>query len=329
MIVRYSKNAHLRLDFSYLPGKVMASIEEATALMTHHELADKIARYAKCDGIIDTPIDRLALVRSGQSGEPVHMVQRPALCIIAQGGKRVLLGDAVIDYGPASYLVASLDLPITGAVTQASLDAPYLCFCLYLDPTLLSEIALTLPPLPAAAEDGGMTLHPMTPELIDAATRLTALLGDPANAPLLAPLIERELLVRLMTGPGGGVLRAIASGESRTSQIAQAIAWLKVHFREPFSGPYLAALAGMSLSSFHDHFRRATAMTPLQYQKQLRLQEARALMLADRLDAAEAGFRVGYDSPSQFSREYRRLFGAPPVRDMGRLRAAPQMAMAI
>jgi AraC-like DNA-binding protein len=298
--------------------------------MAHQGLAKQIARYAEHDGIIDTPIARLALVRSGQSGEPVHMVQRPALCIIAQGGKRVLLGDAVIEYGPASYLVASLDLPITGAVTQASADAPYLCFCLYLDPALLAEIALTLPPVPAGAEDSaGMRLHPMTPELIDAATRLTALLGDPSNALLLAPLIERELLVRLMTGPGGGVLRAIASGESRTGQIAQAIAWLKAHFREPFSGPHLAALAGMSLSSFHDHFRRATAMTPLQYQKQLRLQEARALMLAEQLDAAEAGFRVGYDSPSQFSREYRRLFGAPPVRDLGRLRATPRMAIAV
>jgi AraC-like DNA-binding protein len=297
--------------------------------MAHQELATQIARYAERDGIIDTPIARLALVRSGQSGEPVHMVQRPALCIIAQGGKRVLLGDAVIDYGPASYLVASLDLPITGAVTQASADAPYLCFCLYLDPALLSEIALTLPPLPAAGDGVGMTLHPMTPELIDAATRLTALLGDQATASLLAPLIERELLVRLMTGPGGGVLRAIAKGESRTGQIAQAIAWLKAHFREPFSGPHLAALAGMSLSSFHDHFRRATAMTPLQYQKQLRLQEARALMLAERLDAAEAGFRVGYDSPSQFSREYRRLFGAPPIRDIGRLKAMPQIAIVI
>jgi len=298
--------------------------------MTHLELAEQIARYAERDGIIDMPIARLTLVRSGQSGEPVHMVQRPALCIIAQGGKRVLLGNAVIDYGPASYLVASLDLPITGAVTQASADAPYLCFCLYLDPAMLSEIALTLPPLPAGIEErGGMTLHPMTPELIDAATRLTALLGDPANAPLLAPLIERELLVRLMTGPGGAALRAIASGESRTGQIARATAWLKAHFREPFSGQDLAALAGMSLSSFHDHFRRVTAMTPLQYQKQLRLQEARALMLADRLDAAEAGFRVGYDSPSQFSREYRRLFGAPPVRDIGRLRATPQLAAAV
>ncbi len=298
-------------------------------MMAHRDLAEQIARYAEHDGIIDTSIPRLALVHAGHSSEPVHVVQRPALCIIAQGGKRVLLGDAVMDYGPASYLVASLDLPITGAVTQASADAPYLCFCLYLDPALLLEIALTLPPLPAAEDSAAMTLHPMTPELIDAATRLTALLGDPANAPLLSPLVERELLVRLMTGAGGGALRAIASSESRTGQIAQAIAWLKAHFREPFSGPHLAALAGMSLSSFHEHFRRATAMTPLQYQKQLRLQEARALMLADRLDAAEAGFRVGYDSPSQFSREYRRLFGAPPVRDVGRLRATPQMAIAV
>ncbi len=298
--------------------------------MAHQKLAEQIARYAEHDGIIDTPIARLTLVRSGQTGEPVHMVQRPALCIIAQGAKRVLLGDAVIDYGPASYLVASLDLPITGAVTQASAKAPYLCFCLYLAPAVLSEIALTLPPVPAGAEDiAGMRLHPMTPELIDAATRLTALLGDPANASLLAPLIEREVLVRLMTGPGGGALRAIARGENRTAQIVQAVAWLKAHFSEPFNGPHLAALAGMSLSSFHDHFRRATAMTPLQYQKQLRLQEARALMLADRLDAAEAGFRVGYGSPSQFSRDYRRLFGAPPVRDIRRLRATPQMAIAV
>ncbi|BBD00670.1 hypothetical protein YGS_C1P1925 [Sphingobium sp. YG1] len=240
-----------------------------------------------------------------------------------------MLGDSVVAYGPASYLVASLDLPITGMVTQASDDAPYLCFCLYLDPVLLSDIAISLPPAGPVVEGSALSLHPITPELLDAASRLTALLGDQASAPLLAPLIERELLVRLMTGPSGGIVRAIAAGESRTGQIARAIGWLKAHFREPYNGPGLADLAGMSVSSFHDHFRRATAMTPLQYQKQLRLQAARTLMLADRLDAAEAGFRVGYDSPSQFSREYRRLFGAPPVRDMGRLRAMPQVAMAI
>jgi AraC-like DNA-binding protein len=297
--------------------------------MSHALLANQIARYADDDGIVDTAIDRLTLVRWSHADEPVHMLQRPALCIIAQGAKRVMLGDSVVSYGPASYLVASLDLPITGIVTDASLDAPYLCFCLYLDPVLLSDIAIALPPAAPIQEGSALSLHPITPELLDAATRLTALMGDPASAPLLAPLIERELLVRLMTGPSGGIVRSIAAGESRTGQIARAIGWLKAHFREPFDGAGLAGLAGMSVSSFHDHFRRATAMTPLQYQKQLRLQEARKLMLADRLDAAEAGFRVGYDSPSQFSREYRRLFGAPPLRDMGRLRAMPQVAFAI
>ena len=297
--------------------------------MSHALLANQIARYADDDGIVDTAIDRLTLVRWSHADEPVHMLQRPALCIIAQGAKRVMLGDSVVCYGPASYLVASLDLPITGIVTDASTDAPYLCFCLYLDPVLLSDIAIALPPAAPIQEGSALSLHPITPELLDAATRLTALIGDPASAPLLAPLIERELLVRLMTGPSGGIVRAIAAGESRTGQIARAIGWLKAHFREPFDGAGLAGLAGMSVSSFHDHFRRATAMTPLQYQKQLRLQEARKLMLADRLDAAEAGFRVGYDSPSQFSREYRRLFGAPPLRDMGRLRAMPQVAFAI
>ncbi|WP_420144227.1 AraC family transcriptional regulator N-terminal domain-containing protein [Sphingobium sp.] len=297
--------------------------------MSHEPLAQQIARYAGDDGIIDTAIDRLTLVRWSHAGEPVHMLQRPALCIIAQGVKQVMLGDGVLSYGPASYLVASLDLPITGTVMQASENAPYLCFCLYLDSALLSDIAISLPPVAPVAEGSALSLHPITPELLDAATRLTALLDQPDSAPLLAPLIERELLVRLMTGPSGGIVRAIASGESRTGQIARAIGWLKAHFREPFNGSSLAGLAGMSVSSFHDHFRRATAMTPLQYQKQLRLQEARKLMLADRLDAAEAGFRVGYDSPSQFSREYRRLFGAPPQRDMGRLRGLPQIALAI
>lgn len=298
--------------------------------MSQQALAEQIARYAESEGIIDTVIPRLSLVRASHGGEPVHMVQRPALCIIAQGAKRVLVGDAVIEYGPANYLVASLDLPITGVVTQARADAPYLCFCLYLDPAMLSDIALALPPVPERMEEsGGMTLHPVTPEIIDAATRLTALLGQPDASPLLAPLVERELLVRLMTGPCGPIMRGIANGESRTGQIARAVAWIKTHFREPFSGSSLAEVAGMSVSSFHDHFRRATAMTPLQYQKQLRLQEARMLMLANRLDAAEAGFRVGYDSPSQFSREYSRLFGAPPQRDVGRLRMMPQVAMTV
>ena len=197
--------------------------------MSHEHLGEQIARHMDADGIVDTLIPRLTLVRWSQPGEPVHMLQRPALCIIAQGAKQVMMGDAVIAYGPASYLVASLDLPITGTVTQADGDSPYLCFCLYLDPVMLSDIALALPAAAAVEEGRALSLHPITPELLDAASRLTGLLGQPDSAVLLAPLVERELLLRLMMGPSGGLLRAIASGDSRTGQIARAIRWLKAH----------------------------------------------------------------------------------------------------
>ncbi|MET0364837.1 MAG: AraC family transcriptional regulator [Sphingobium sp.] len=298
--------------------------------MIHSALARQIARYTPNDGVLDTAIPRLSLVRWSQGAIPVHMLQRPALCIIAQGAKQVMLGDTVVAYGPASYLVASLDLPITGVVTQASEAAPYLCFCLYLDIEILSDLLTTMPPAPPAQEGGlGLSLHAVTEEIVDAAARLTSLLGNPQEASILAPLVERELLFRLVTGPTGSLIRAITTGDSRVAQVARAIGWLKAHFREAFRGSDLARLAGMSVSSFHDHFRRATAMTPLQYQKQLRLQEARRLMMADRIAAAEAADRVGYESPSQFSREYRRLFGAPPQRDVSQLLGAIVAPMAI
>lgn len=294
---------------------------ENTAV-NHAALADQIARYACDDGIVDTTIPRLSLVRWSREAIPVHMLQKPALCIIAQGAKHVMVGDSMVAYGPASYLVASLDLPITGVVTEASTATPYLCFCLYLDGAVLSDLLMTMPAsAPAQEVELGLSLHPVTDEILDAAVRLTALLGRPGDAAVLAPLVERELLFRLISGPTGPLIRAIAAGESRVAQIARAIGWLKTHFRETFSGPQLARLAGMSVSSFHDHFRRATAMTPLQYQKQLRLQEARRLMMADRIAAADAADQVGYESPSQFSREYRRLFGAPPQRDVAQLRS--------
>jgi AraC-like DNA-binding protein len=328
MIARFSElRAHRWKRLAI--GHIRLLGNRADIVVTHDALAGEIARYAEADGIHDTAIARLSLIRWSRTGEPVHMVQRPALCIIARGAKQVMAGESLITYGPGRFLIASLDLPITGMVTQAGDDDPYLCFCLYLDSALLSEIAMVMPVAPLAAEGPGLTLHPITEPLLNAAARLTALLGQPAEAPLLAPLIERELLVRLMASPVGGQLRAIAMPDSRIGQIARAVAWIKTHFREPFSGVDLAQLAGMSTSSFHEHFRRITAMTPLQYQKQLRLQEARRLMLGARIDAADAGFQVGYDSPSQFSREYRRLFGAPPQRDLARLRALPSVALAI
>ncbi len=297
--------------------------------MIHQSLADQIIRHMSEDGIEETAIPRLSLVRWSGESIPVPMLQRPSLCIIAQGAKQVMVGEAILSYGPDSYLVASLDLPITGMVTRASVAEPYLCFCLYFDIDVLSELLLTIPTREIQDGDFGMALTPAAPELVDAATRLTALLGAPQESALLAPLIERELLLRLITGPNGGIIRAIAASDSRTTQIARTIQWLKAHFREPFHGRDLARLAGMSLSGFHDHFRRATAMTPLQYQKQLRLPEARRLMLAEQVAAAEAADRVGYESPSQFSREYRRLFGLPPQRDAASLRDRMAMPVAI
>lgn len=299
-------------------------------MAVHEELAGAIERFAAVDGMHETAIPRLSLIRSTRMGEPSHTVQRPALCIIARGAKQVLVGDRVVHYGPASYLVISLDLPVVGTVTQASADEPYLCFCLYLDIPMLSDLLLSLPPDSGPLDDGaGVSVHPLGQEMVDAACRLTLLLERPAEAAVLAPLVEREMLYRLLTGPSGRLVRAIATEESRIGRTARAINWLKTHFHEPFSGPALARHAGMSVSSLHEHFRTATAMSPLQYQKQLRLQEARRLMLAEGMNAADAGFRVGYDSPSQFSREYRRLFGAPPQGDVRRLAAEPGLALAV
>lgn len=297
--------------------------------MTHPRLAEAITRFAE-EGLQDTDIPRLTLVRWSRTGEAIHMIQRPAVCIIAQGEKQVMLGDGILTYGPDDYLVASLDVPITGMVTRADEDAPYLCFCLYLDPAILSEMLLSMPDVPAAIDNGpALTLHRITPEIADCAARLVQMLGEGSAAPMLAPLAERELLFRLFMGGMGAHMRAIATPDSRLGQIARVIGWLKQHFREPFSAHQLARLAGMSLSSFHEHFKAMTAMSPLQYQKQLRLQEARRLMLGGHIEAADAGFRVGYDSPSQFSREYRRLFGAPPIRDIAGFRQVPDMPLAI
>jgi AraC-like DNA-binding protein len=173
-----------------------------------------------------------------------------------------------------------------------------------------------------------MTLCDASPPLLDAAIRLLRLLDDRAAAPVLAPLAEREILFRLLCGPYGSTLRQIASAQGRVASVSRAIGWIKQHFAEPFSIDRLAGAVGMSASSLHEHFKSVTAMSPLQYQKQLRLQEARRLMLGGAIDAATAAFRVGYESPSQFSREYRRLFGDPPARDISRLRASPELFVA-
>lgn len=300
------------------------------------ELAALIERYATTDGVHPTAIPRVHLIRVSRPTEPIHVLHEPALCIVAQGRKQVMLGESVYAYGPEQYLVVSVDLPIVGQVTEAAPDQPYLCLRLDLDPAMLSALMLDAGGTPdrTAAESreedrratgAGLSLSTVTPELLDSAVRLLRLLAAPRDIPILAPLAEREILYRLLTGDQSAQFRQIALADGKLQRVNRAIRWIKQNFAEPFSIDRVAAEARMSPSALHQHFKAVTAMSPLQYQKQLRLQEARRLIVSRAMDAATAGFNVGYESPSQFSREYRRMFGAPPLRDVARLRAAPDL----
>lgn len=287
-------------------------------------LADLIQRSTSEDGVHPTAINRLSLVRMSRPTEPLHGVHRPALCLITQGKKQVILGDRLIHYDNSHLLIVSTDLPIIGQIIEASEDAPYLCIRLDLDPAMLTTLMLEMNLAPLkTTEPSGLGLISRTDDVTDAMLRLVQLVERPADIAMLAPLYEREILYRLLAGPQSARLRQIAMGESRLHQVNRAIGWIKENFAQPFRIETLAAEARMSPSALHQHFKDVTAMSPLQYQKQLRLQEARRLILGQALDAASAGHQVGYDSPSQFSREYARLFGAPPLKDIARLRAEP------
>ncbi len=287
-------------------------------------LAGHMARHVVRDGVHATAIPRLSLIRSDRPTEPLHALHAPAFCLVAQGRKRVMLGREVFHYGPEHCLTVSVDLPVVGEVVEADPDRPYLCVRLDLDPAMLGAL------LREAGLDGrhegdggsGLFLNRSTPELVDAATRLVRLLDAPCEAAVLAPLAERELLYRVLLSGQAARLRQVAFADSSLRRVGRAIDWIKQTFREPFSAAAVAGAAGMSQSSLHQHFKAVTALSPLQYQKRLRLQEARRLVLGG-MDAASAGHGVGYDSASQFSRDYRRLFGAPPMRDAAKFRSCP------
>lgn len=290
------------------------------------ELAVLIERYAGQDGIHPTAVPSLFLYRYSTPSEPLCNVQEPAFGIIAQGSKQVTLGDDVYVYGRAHCIVVSVDLPVVGQVTEATPDAPYLSLRIDLDirqlGTLIVEAGL---PEPANQQTGrGLFVSRIGSPLLGAVLRLVRLLESPQDIPVLAPLILREIHYRLLVGDQGARLRQIALADSQSQRIAKAITRLKRNYAQPLRIEAIARELHMSPSSLHHHFKAVTAMSPLQFQKQLRLQEARRLMLSEVMDAATAGHRVGYESPSQFSREYSRLFGAPPVRDMARLRASLQ-----
>lgn len=293
-----------------------------------HELRTIMMRHAP-EGMVASPIPGLTTVRASAPTEPVQAVYEPAACIVIQGAKRTLLGDRVFEYRGGEYLVVSADLPVTGHVTQASADEPYLCLALTLDAAKIATLMLDAAAAPSEGPLAGFEVRRAETELIEPVLRLARLLDRPQDAPVLAELAMREILYRLLTGPSASMLRQIGAAESRLSQVNRAVRWLRANYAEPMRVEALAALAGMSVASFHRHFKAVTAMSPLQYQKQIRLQQARSLLLAGGGEAARIGFEVGYDSPSQFSREYRRLFGQPPARDAQRLRGDPGYAAAI
>ncbi len=292
------------------------------------DLKSAIARFTPTDGIHATPIPGLSLMRLSHPTEPCHGLIQPTLCIVAQGRKRTITGDRALNYDESHFLVVSADTPIVGQVIEASPEKPYLCLKLDLDPASITELLIDVGGIGggAAEADASLAITPLTPELIDAATRLVRLLASPDDIRVLAPMVHREVLYRVLQTDQATRLQQIAVAESRLQQVNRAIGWIKANYRDTFAIETVAAEARMSSSSLHVHFKAVTAMSPLQYQKQLRLQEARRLMLAEAVDAASAGHRVGYDSPSQFSREYARTFGAPPLRDVARLKAGDLMA---
>ncbi len=289
-----------------------------------NDLAGLILSHTPGDGIHKTAIARLQLVHLTVPQPPAIGIYEPSMCILAQGRKRVMLGDEVYIYDRSRYIVGTVGMAVTGEVLDATPERPYLCFRLDFDPRAIAdmvlELNLAIPPRQAAAR--GLFLENASIPMVDAALRLIGLLDTPEDIPALAPLAERELLYRLLRSPQGWRLVQAAMQDSHAQRIARAIHWLQGRFTEPLRIDDMAEAAHMSASALHHHFKAVTAMSPLQYQKRLRLQEARRLLLSESLDAATAGHRVGYESPSQFSREYGRMFGAPPARDLQRLRLA-------
>jgi AraC-like DNA-binding protein len=288
------------------------------------QLATLITRYTdgKGDGFHDTAIDRLGFSRESAIGAVMHGISAPMLAIIVQGKKHTLMGEETYHYGAAQYLVVSIDVAISGFTVEATPVRPYLGLKLDLDPRELCEIIAAQSTVLGKKENSVRGFFVSTAEvsLLDTALRLIRLLDTPQDIPILAPMIIREIYYRLLIGEQSEAVRQIATSGSNMQRIAAVLQSIKVDFTKPLRINDLAEQASMSPSSFHHHFKQVTSMSPLQYQKQLRLMEARRLMLAESYNAITAADQVGYESPSQFSREYARMFGAAPIRDITSLR---------
>lgn len=286
------------------------------------ELTKIIEHFTGQDGTYTTDIPSLFFSRYSNDTGPHYGVYKPSFCIVVQGMKEVLLSQERFQYGPADYLVASVNLPITAQVTEASSEVPYLALKLEFTPSEILEVLREFQMGVEKKENAkrGMYVSKIEPSLLDAVTRLARLLDNPKDIPVLAPLIRKEIIYRVLQGEHGGMLQQIAIEGSSTNQISDVIEHIMNNYEKAFKIEELAEIANMSVSSLHRHFKEITAMSPIQFQKQLRLQEARSLLLSESADAADVAFRVGYESPSQFSREYSRMFGLPPKEDIKSLR---------
>jgi len=287
------------------------------------ELGKRIGRHLDATGENGTAIAGLNLYRCTNVTPAYSTIYEPSLAMIVHGRKRIVVGDEAHIYDESRFLLTAVDMPTIACFLEASPEQPHLAIMLKLDLAAVRQLMgeIDMAAIDTGGAGGAMTIGPATLDLVDAVNRLVGLLDTPHDIPVLGKLVEREILYRLLTGPTGARLRQTVSLGTQTHRAARVIAWLRENFALPVRIEALAEVAGMGVSTLHHHFRELTAMSPLQYQKHLRLHEARRLMLSEAIDAGSAALRVGYESPTQFSREYRRLFGAPPKRDVEALRA--------
>ncbi len=285
------------------------------------QLTDLISRHAPSAGTHRTIVPALSFLHAADLSEPLESVCKPSLCIVAQGAKASMLAHETYRYDPSTYVVTSVELPIISSIVEASPDLPYLGLKLSFDLDVILDMAKDsrLSPAVPAQTPRGIAVSRMSPELLDAAVRLVRLLDKPEEAPILAPLVIREILYRVLQGEQGALIHSFAVVGSHAHRIAQAIQGILRQYDRPLLIEQLAKSVNMSASAFHNHFKRVTAMSPLQYQKTVRLQQARRFMLTEHMSASDAAFRVGYESPSQFSREYARMYGRPPKLDIQEL----------
>ncbi|MBV2150378.1 AraC family transcriptional regulator [Sphingobium yanoikuyae] len=295
----------------------------------HDRLIEALARHWARWGR-EPPLDGLTLMVSDRPTGLLHSLYRASFSAVLQGAKVSLLGECVFRYDAGKCLVASMDLPVTAQVVEASPERPYMAFSLAVDPAMVADLLLDQP------EDGvvapiktltTMAVGRLDATLLDPLARLFDLIDSPRDLAVIGPLIRREIVWRLLQGEHGPMLRQIGLADSRMARVARAVAWIRDHYAEPIRIPDLAALAGMSVAGLHRHFKAATTMSPIQFQKQVRLQAARRMVLADTAEIAAIGFSIGYESPSQFSRDYRRLFGEPPGRDGVAIRSGVRAAV--